>query len=267
VRGAGHVVREETDGVFDGGLRVIFVSLEFGTLRLSGGGFVSADGHHAEVVVLRLDRLGTDEEAAGVDVERIREDMLREDPDGSDEGVIGAIACAELVDVVINLHDEEHPEGIELAPGVAGCVGITGQFDGEPCSAVVQEDTLEHSEVTWGDVLVQRECSVDQEVEEDVLRCRLVGVYVLNERGAEGAVVSGIILIVGCVRRSGHGEEELTSNLVDEVHVPGVPIANVRSAGAEGRGGYPSKDSEVVQRWRSDALNSRTMNRDDEVIG
>ena len=84
--------------------------------------------------------------------------------------------------------------------------------------------------MVWTDLVVNVQSSVDQEVEENVSDCGLIGGDVLNQGWIEGAVVPWVILKVGWSRRLSVGEQEVASNLVDEVHVPRVAISDISSA-------------------------------------
>ena len=61
-----------------------------------------------------------------------------------------------------------------------------------------------------------------------------------------------VILKIGWGRRLSVGEQQVASNLVDEVHIPRVAISDISAAVAEGGWGYPAENSEVDmgRRWR-----------------
>ena len=117
---------------------------------------------------------------------------------------------------------------------------------------VVDEDTFKYCNVVWTDLVVEVQSSVDEEVEENVPNCGLIGGDVFNQGWIEGAVVPWIILKIGWGRPLSVGEQQVASNLVDEVHIPRVSVSDISSAVAWCGLGYPAENSEVDmgRRWR-----------------
>ena len=130
----------------------------------------------------------------------------------------------------INFREQEDAKGGNVAPGVAACIGISGKLCCDPAGTVVYEDTFKFCHVVWTDLVVEVQSSVDQEVEENVRECGLIGGDVFNQGWIEGAVVPWVILKIGWGRRLSVGEQQVASNLVDEVHIPRVSISNISSA-------------------------------------
>ena len=81
--------------------------------------------------------------------------------------------------------------------------------------------------MVWTDLVVHVESNVNQEVEENVPDCGLIGGDVLNHGWIEGAVVPWVIR---WGRQLSVGEQEVPSSLLDEVHVPRVAISDIGSA-------------------------------------
>ena len=76
-----------------------------------------------------------------------------------------------------------------------------------------------------------------------------------------------VILKIEWSRRLSVGEQQVTSNLVNEVHIPRVAVSDISAAVTEGSGGYPAENSEVdMGRRCRGARQGGTVHRDDEVI-
>ena len=121
--------------------------------------------------------------------------------------------------------------------------------------------------MVWTDLVVDVQSSVDQEVEENILDCGLIGGDVFNQGWIEGAVVPWVILKIGWSRRLSVCKQLVASNLVDEVHVPRVSVSDISAAVAECGWGYPAENSEVDmrRRWRR-SRQGGTVHINDEVI-
>ena len=81
----------------------------------------------------------------------------------------------------INFREHEHAKGGNVVPGVAGCIGISGKLCCDPGGTVVDQDTFKDGHVVWTDQVVEVQSSVDQEVEENVPDCGLIGCDVFNQ--------------------------------------------------------------------------------------
>ena len=74
-------------------------------------------------------------------------------------------------------------------------------------------------------------------------------------------------LKIGWSRRLSVSEQQVASNLADEVHIPRVTVSDISAAVAEGGWGYPAKNSEVDMGHRCRrSRQGRTVHIDDEVI-
>ena len=91
--------------------------------------------------------------------------------------------------VSINFREHQDSKGRNVVPGVAGCIGISGKLCYDPGGTVIYEDTFKYCHVVRTDLVVKVQSSVDQEVEENVSDCGLIGSNVLNQGWIEGAVV------------------------------------------------------------------------------
>ena len=193
--------------------------------------------------------------------------MLDYDTNGLDEGLVRSRACHKTVNVRINFREHEYAKSGNVVPGVAGCIGISGKLCCDPGGTVVYEDTFKYCHVVWTDLVVDVQSSVDQEVEENVPDCGLIGGDVFNQGWIEGAVVPWVILKIRWSRRLSVGEQQVASNFVYEVYVPRVTISDIGSAVAEVGWRYPSEDSEVDKghRWKR-SRQGGTVHIYDEVI-
>ena len=138
--------------------------------------------------------IGSDKEAAGVDVKRIRQDMLDDGTNGLDERLVGSTAVQASGDVFIHLGEHEDSQSGEVVIRVAGLIGIPGKLCCNPSHAVIDEDRLEDGHVVRDNVLIHAKCSVNEEVEEDVTISGLVCLHFLDKGGVEGAEVPWVIL-------------------------------------------------------------------------
>ena len=84
-------------------------------------------------------------------------------------------ACHKTVNVRINFREHEDAKGGNVVPGVAGCIGISGKLCCDSGGTVIYEDTFKYCHVIWTDLVVEVQSSVDQEVEENVPDCGLIG--------------------------------------------------------------------------------------------
>ena len=167
----------------------------------------------------------------------------------------------------INFREHEEAKSGNVVPGVAGCIGISGKLCCDPGGTVIDEDTFKYRHVVWTDLVVEVQSSVDEEVKENVPDCGLIGGDVFNQGWIEGAVVPWVILKIGWSRRLSVGEQQVASNLVDEVHIPRVSVSDISAAVAEGGWGYPAENSEVYMRRRCrGSRQGGTVHIDDEVV-
>ena len=139
--------------------------------------------------------------------------MLNDDTNDLNKGLVRFSAGHKTVDVRINFREHEDSKGGKVVPGVAGCVGIPGKLDCDPGCTVVDQDTFKYGHMVRTDLVVDVESSVDQEVEENVPDCGLIGGDVLNQGWIEGAVVPWVILKIGWGRRLSFASRRLRAIL------------------------------------------------------
>ena len=180
----------------------------------------------------------------------IGQDVLNDNANGLDEGLVGTITCHKLVDVGIHLGEHEDTKAGDVAPRVAGSVGVPGKLCSNPGSAVVDQYAFEDRHMVRRNILVEVHSGMDQEVKEYVGDRGLIRHNVFDEGWVEGAVVPWVILEIGWIRLRDLSEKEEVTNLVNKVHVTGVSVSDIGSAVAECGWGHPAKDSEIDQGFR-----------------
>lgn len=160
----------------------------------------------------------------------IGKNVLNDNANGLDEGLVGSITCHKLVDVGIHFSEHEDTKAGDVAPRVAGSVGVPGKLRSNPGGAVVDQDAFEDRHMICRNILVEVHSGMDQEVKEYVGDRGLIRGNVLDEGWVEGAVVPWVILEIGWIRLCDLSEKEEATNLVNKVHVTGVSISDIGSA-------------------------------------